>query len=823
MISLPFTRYKVCVSHLTARRSTALEWMVLEAISRCTTLPAQEQAAISAGHVFEEIFLVADADKLILPCILNLQDLGALTTEGLSDDSELESVPMSSLRLTPIGRQMQSEGLLPGAKSEDIFDVLYNQVQKELVSDTSARYTEKPTGTAFPMDDAPSFPAFQIKEMLQDAQQKGDKGRRRFPWMEPSTKIDHIEPVETQLLWRNMNKRLDVGPELVCSLDDISEPALIAKILAEMAANSPEELTDLPPVKVSDPDKEIQALYPPVKVSAVVNERLQNDPLFIATQDYLREEIIGASRSRKGSRPGIVLVDGCEVLDVTLRSKQLIVRIPERLLPNACVYMAQTFELCLGKFALRAGEVTFDIPLGFSPNTPEKQVDEIACRIARKYGTQDRRLTLILYVLQSKEDFSAYLLDACRTLSSIQEKAAYLDALNQDSRLLFGQATTVVTVETARRIILDDEIIRGVCATYDGAITLLKECETLNIFRQQNSSLYTTLLGLVVQDLPPAPSLVALQGLWSQICSSKQANIAPVLKDGLYRRLYSDRVIDDLLKAFGQDDFFDLVMPDYTPVEQTLYTLKQLFVQAMDCLPELCGSDALHSNQSVLEAILNHKNESVQDLQEIARSWRDETDRFSARVRPLDTVDDSTTAFGKAMHLMTQIIDALSRFYDGSLQFNRIVIVDTCTLMNRPELLEWFLDGKNMLIVPQQVLKELDGLKESVDADKAYQAREVIRKLAEYQFAVWLNTQEVSDVSLLNDDLDKNGGDSKILSIAIRYIARDPILITDDTNFRNIAAAQGLTVMNVADYEKAKQYATAPSPERKMGKKKKRH
>ena len=633
MISCPFTRYKVRVSHFTARRSTALEWMIMEAIARCSILPAQEQANVTAGHVFEEIFLVADADKLLLPCILSLQDLGALTTEGLSDDSELKNVPMSSLRLTDEGRQMQRDGLLPGVTSEDTFEIMYDQRKKELVNESPARYTEKPAGTALPMDDEPFFPAFQISEMLREVQQKGDKGRGRFPWMEPTTTISDIEPDETQLLWRNMSKTLDVGSGLECSLEDINEPALTAQVLAEMAADSPAELADLPPAKISDPDKEIQALYPPDKAAPVVNERLKSDLLFIAAQGLVREESIGTSRSQKGKQPGIALIDGCEALDVTLRNGQLIVRIPERLLPDICAYMAPAFELCLGKFALRAGEAAYEIPLGFSLPVPGMQVDELACQIAREYGEQDHRLALILYVLRPKDEFSAYVRNTCQTFGTIQEKAAYLDALNQAGRQLCGQATTVIAAETTRELLLDSELIRDTCKTYEGAITLLADCETLTVFRQQ-SGLYAALVEQVVHSLHPAPSLVVLQGLWSQIYAFRRADMEVVLKDDLYRRLYSDHVVEELLDAFGQEDFFTLMTPEYTPVEQTLYTLRQLLVQTLDCLPELRDPDAPHSGQGVLEVVLKHKKESVQDLQEIVRSWRDATDRFSAAVQP---------------------------------------------------------------------------------------------------------------------------------------------------------------------------------------------
>lgn len=112
----PYGRYRAVVSHFTARRSTAIEWMILAAVERCSAIPGY--AGMDAGRIFRDIFQIADADQMVLPCILKLQDLGALFAEGVSDHTRLEQLPMGSLRLTPSGAEMHRRGLLPGARDE---------------------------------------------------------------------------------------------------------------------------------------------------------------------------------------------------------------------------------------------------------------------------------------------------------------------------------------------------------------------------------------------------------------------------------------------------------------------------------------------------------------------------------------------------------------------------------------------------------------------------------------------------------------------------------------------------------------------------------
>ena len=55
---------------------------------------------------------------------------------------------------------------------------------------------------------------------------------------------------------------------------------------------------------------------------------------------------------------------------------------------------------------------------------------------------------------------------------------------------------------------------------------------------------------------------------------------------------------------------------------------------------------------------------------------------------------------------------ALAHYFDDSfMKYNKVYIVDTCTLMHEPGLISWF-DGENaLLVIPMVVLDELDSKK----------------------------------------------------------------------------------------------------------------
>ena len=121
--------------------------------------------------------------------------------------------------------------------------------------------------------------------------------------------------------------------------------------------------------------------------------------------------------------------------------------------------------------------------------------------------------------------------------------------------------------------------------------------------------------------------------------------------------------------------------------------------------------------------------------------------------------------------------------------------------------------------------KEQDECNEQVSDEKrkrAYQAREAIRQIERYRDEDWLNNTQNSCPKLLSRDLDPEKNDCSILSIAIKYIYKNAVLITDDINLRNLAASQHVKTMDSEGYMKFKAHEYDDnSGKRKKGKKKK--
>ena len=116
-------------------------------------------------------------------------------------------------------------------------------------------------------------------------------------------------------------------------------------------------------------------------------------------------------------------------------------------------------------------------------------------------------------------------------------------------------------------------------------------------------------------------------------------------------------------------------------------------------------------------------------------------------------------------------------------------------------------DGENtLLVVPMVVLNELNGKKLSEDKHEAFKAREAYRNIDNYRAYEWLSIGVESYPELLSGDLDKECNDNKILSVALRYKTKNPIILTDDINLGNIADGYKIKTMTLKSYRAMREH-----------------
>ena len=791
-LSYPYVQYKVEVSHFTARKSTAIEWIILEAINKCEQL--SNYAGISIALFFEQIFTISDADLLIRPVLISLQDIGAITISGIDDETELDTVAMSNLKLTRTGREMQIQGLLPGMSSEETFSIYYDVIAQILKDETNL-YKEESTGIRV-VDDADEveFPEGAIREWLYSIQ--NDKKRKRLSWFTQTTEIKSVTQLSSEIHWKNIIRKIEIVDGMRWKIAGVEDEVIDEKTLKEADIFLPEELRDLPRLGITNPDDEIKKIVSIDEINELIDDYLQRDDMFCVESKYYKN--VKMNQQHKKVRIGIVY--GVDEFEVENGKKQLIFRVPDSDLKKYGVYFNAKDSVMSGITSVSAGSISRDIAIAYIPNKNETDFPDVIIRLVDKYYQQDSSILFVLYELGLKEKFIEYVDRIILEEQKLVDKAKIIELFNEKSRGYYDK--NLISAADKERILVNEEYIIEQCRSIKGAKEVITEYAEVTAFRQ-DESLFQRIMKITIEHVEKQDSLEEIWDFWQVITSIKKTYINWITKSGLYKHLYSKKSILKFIGRFTEEDIFEI--EEYTAVEQTILKMRRISLQVQELVPELDLYKTV-SQEKYNELVLAHISE-LEGIYDQVRVWQDEEERFNNKVIELSEVLESDMPFTQIKKNMDGLRNALATFFDDSfMRFNKVYIVDTCTLMNEPGLISWFDGEKVLLVIPMVVLDELDSLKKSDDEEKAYCAREVIRNISNYKAYEWLNIGEASYPELLPDDLDKERNDSKILSIAKRYCVKRPILLTDDTNLGNIATASKIENMTLESYQAMKQH-----------------
>ena len=145
-----------------------------------------------------------------------------------------------------------------------------------------------------------------------------------------------------------------------------------------------------------------------------------------------------------------------------------------------------------------------------------------------------------------------------------------------------------------------------------------------------------------------------------------------------------------------------------------------------------------------------------------------------------------------------------------------LIVPDTNALLADPALAQWVLgDEPATIVVPQQVVAELDRKKAEGNEKVAKKADSIIRRFREYGRRgdtlagvklvgkrLFKELPDSPDMSLV-PDLDPNHADDRILASAVAISAAHTssrvVLVTRDRNLQNKARLRGLVAIDVSD------------------------
>lgn len=150
----------------------------------------------------------------------------------------------------------------------------------------------------------------------------------------------------------------------------------------------------------------------------------------------------------------------------------------------------------------------------------------------------------------------------------------------------------------------------------------------------------------------------------------------------------------------------------------------------------------------------------------------------------------------------------LSKFEKQKKEIKRdkenIYIIDTNVFVDYPDIISK-IDKKYQVILSAKVIDELDKLKVTLSEEHKKNVQKAIKQINDSfdKRNIKMNT---ADLTLLPSDFDKKSPDNFILSVALKYIDKNPIMLTSDNGLQVKSKGFGITTITLKDFLKQTKY-----------------
>lgn len=820
-LSFPYLNYRMKITHFSARVSTAIEWVILEAINKIEQNPNTEYAKYSVDLFFSQIFLIGiegDSNLLLKPCIFSLLDRNAITTDqDLSDETDLRDFPISALRLTDIGREMQKKGLLPGEDSDIQYSILYDCLKKEiksvkdrdnLSSDSSGIVISEDEDNLINMP----LPVTSVKDYLLERQ----KHQQTAPsWLQPTTEIKEIvldnanDENPVSVLWSNKTYAVNCSEDMKISIGSFPDKSISDFVLEDLEKKDSRDLINsskVPAILIKNIDSEVNKLSTIDDIVDILVDLMDKDKIFFINNELIDFDIdsILADESAK-----ICFIFDDSEFSIE-NTKNLVIRLPEtnsNIIKSNVLYGNKSDSIYLGKFNLKSETASKNVFLCYSPKNQFEDIVNIIHFVINKYLSEAHFELMYLYLVVNENDkFNTTFDSLLNSKNSYKDKLSLIDQVFKKITQLLLPHNLSKTDFYLSQIKWKSDKEHEV----DEIIKIIDEIRNNYTFKEAGN-LTEKALNKVFESWN---SCSDLDSLWKVLEKSKiDGNIVGWLKTTQsVKKLFSDEILIQILNRYESNEFIRI--PQYTRFEEILVNLKRNQIEINDVLKPLniptdLSQESLKNtilrsrfNLSKLRELIKKHDELIGNLNKYLVERRELIKNTS--ISSVDSLP-KVEFFSKTETEIRIIGDTILEFYNESaLRYDRIYVVDTCALMNTPELVDKFISNKSALIVPKKVIEELNRNKDFThDSEKSSKAQTAISYLNKYDQtkAPWFIIEE-SHPELLpleypttvkDKSQEKEVTDNLILSVILKYKVRKAILITDDKNLQLKASSEKIS------------------------------
>ena len=774
-IRTPYKKYSVTVKSNVMRKLTIMEWTLLHIVSDFSNRP--KFANYRLEYFFETVLGINKSELLIRPCLESLIQNKIIVVDDYTQFTVVAKIFIKNIHLTKYGVETVKRGYVPGADKESS-EVLYYDLLREKVYDVlvdlgpheeSVKITDE---AEFPV----KFPAEAILVGLQKGILLPDKYRNN------STEAEEVSCNTEDTEWRTDLLTVDLSDaqQLTCNLPATQE---VRKLLFLMLGEQFEPATAWP--VLAQPDALPETF-------AIGEEVLSEIELWIRLEDYafFDNRVFGKLSKRFVSTLSgkTVVIFSCDEFCVKA-GKWTEIRVPFSGPAKHSLIMDDSGDyLCAAVLPVMLKDEKLNIWLAYQA---EDTID-----LRNWFATQlDQAVTLdpsmaVLYKLpfvdSGEERCESIVCQRLAQLNSSIRRVAFLKEVNERCMAISVSPVDAVKVIPA-------------LTTYHSGNTVDERREDIvtfytEFFKAYKPEIYEDFVITAVSNAMPN-NMNDLLFLLSAVMYCEAVNVEQFIRkaDEVFRDQISPYMINLMFaKILTKDSMYPLTKllscaVAYNDIRQSVHQIETL-------LPNMdftVGNDQDVIAGDLIEckdlSAVNEQIEIIAAAIELASGWG--VSVFNEK-GPLCVVS-------KNVRLLTRLLNMFIPSQDGIAD---LYLIDTCVFLHTPDILKYFTDSE-ILRIPFTVLRELDYHKDNnADSTLKKSAAFACKQIEKYldkaaadelpRFAV--EPQDYPE--LLPPGFSDRKHDDLILSAAFRYKLLNPIVLTDDTNFRNIARSQGIRI-----------------------------
>lgn len=795
-LSFPIKNFSATIEHFTPRNSTAIEWAILESVH--TIAGKTKFQDVSIERFFADILQIADPNMLVKPCIINLMDMGALErSDDIFDSVDLGDVRMGILKLTDEGQEMQQRGLLPGETLENEIRFSYNFFNNEIFNAKTQKLFNDPQGVEI-IDTDDNLE--NVEMPTQTVRQYLLKNPSQYHWMNNNTEIRNIRDStkdDEKVKWMILPKNIIISGNGKISIENNDSTFIEDKVLAYLAEqdnsleNQKNNTNAIKKIEFKDIDQECSH----ISLARTINSLLSNE-IAMSTVCVINSSIANIDLSQLQVKPGrIVIIAGADKFECRQDSalKSLIVKIPSDNELDSILFASAAKNYRIHSAGVYTNHSA--TPLTVVLQTKETTFDFTAycVNLVQKYVSENKNILFLLQGVGKTDLFFNQLANLFDDPEiNLLEKGEALTKILETGQRYFGR--NILSTDQEKRLLFHNWAPQNITlpSIQEQIHSLLKS----TYFKNRPWALQYA----ISQMMDHASPVKSFEDFMQFI---EFATTTPLIKDifrntSVAQKIDSDANLEFLITLYGD-------LPPQLALTETQYRLLALQKTFIDLNLELkrikynIDQTAAEKKSVVLKNkdVLPTLNVKVNAFKKARASFNDTLKKRAFAIKT-NIEDDSYFKKPEYMPYLQQlkiVHDATTTIspYLGILSGNyeRIYIADTCAIMENPELIDSFKTNKFALIIPKQVLEELDKNKLKTDNDTNRKAQAAAKKIAECRDLKkmgqkWLFIED-SDISLLPQEYSDGhiSGDDLILSVALKYRLNDPIILTNDVNLGN--------------------------------------